>query len=176
MCHVLSATLSLTPLFYNTVLLSSTVRILKFINVLLSIMSEKQWTPFYLDLDFWKWFDPFELDILLIKTQSRLESPWYSLKWPLGRGSTRKGCHFQALSVWEGWDFTCWSICKGRENCHFGWLKTQKGLTDALHGCEKSWVNGLVLWFIHILKTVHVQQLRGMQSSKLGMWKGYHCQ
>ena len=43
-------------------------------------------------------------------------------------------------------------------------------------GCEKSWVNGLVLWFIHILKTVHVQQLKGMQSSKLGMWKEYRCQ
>ena len=54
--------------------------------------------------------------------------------------------------------------------------KAQKGLTDALHSCEKSWVNGLVLWFIHILKTVHVQQLKGMQSSKLGMWKEYHCQ
>ena len=32
-------------------------------------------------------------------------------------------------------------------------------------------------WFIHILKTVHLQQLtelKGKQSSKLGMWEGYH--
>ena len=31
-------------------------------------------------------------------------------------------------------------------------------------------------WFIHILKTVHLQQLtelKGKQSSKLGMWEGY---
>ena len=28
--------------------------------------------------------------------------------------------------------------------------------------------------FIHILKTAHLQQLNGMQRSKLGMWKGYH--
>ena len=32
--------------------------------------------------------------------------------------------------------------------------RAQKGLADALHGCEKSGVNGLVLRFIHILKTV----------------------
>ena len=30
------------------------------------------------------------------------------------------------------------------------------------------------LWFIYILKTVHLQQLKGMQSSKLGLWKEYH--
>ena len=39
----------------------------------------------------------------------------------------------------------------------------------------KSWENVLVLWFIHdILKKVHVQLLKGMQSSILGVWKGYH--
>ena len=39
----------------------------------------------------------------------------------------------------------------------------------------KSWGNVLVLWFIHdILKKVHLQLLRGMQSSILGVWKGYH--
>ena len=39
----------------------------------------------------------------------------------------------------------------------------------------KSWENVLVLWFIHdMLKTVHLQLLKGMQSSILGVWKGYH--
>ena len=54
----------------------------------------------------------------------------------------------------------------------------------------KSWGNVLVLWFIRslsngsiwwapgfihdILKKVHLQLLRGMQSSILGVWKGYH--
>ena len=39
----------------------------------------------------------------------------------------------------------------------------------------KSWENVLVLWFIHdILKKVHLQLLKGMQSSILGVWKGYH--
>ena len=30
------------------------------------------------------------------------------------------------------------------------------------------------LRFIHVIKKVHLQQLKGMQSSKLGMWKGHH--
>ena len=39
----------------------------------------------------------------------------------------------------------------------------------------KSWENVLVLWFIHdMLKTVYLQLLKGMQSSILGVWKGYH--
>ena len=32
--------------------------------------------------------------------------------------------------------------------------------------------NALVLWFIHILKTEKLQQLKGMESSKLGNEKG----
>ena len=39
---------------------------------------------------------------------------------------------------------------------------------------KKLSINVLVLWFTHILKTVHSQQLRRMQSFKLGMWQGYH--
>ena len=39
----------------------------------------------------------------------------------------------------------------------------------------KSWENVLVWWFIHdILKTMHLQLLKGMQSSILGVWKGDH--
>ena len=56
MCLVLSTTLDtdIIILQYSTSFLYYTVRILKFMNVLLSMMSEKQWTPFYSDLDFWK--------------------------------------------------------------------------------------------------------------------------
>ena len=32
--------------------------------------------------------------------------------------------------------------------------------------------NAMVLWFIHILKTEKLQQLKGMESSKLGNEKG----
>ena len=39
----------------------------------------------------------------------------------------------------------------------------------------KSWENVLVLWFIHdMLKTMHLQSLKGIQRSILGVWKGYH--
>ena len=39
----------------------------------------------------------------------------------------------------------------------------------------KSWENVLVLWFIHdMLKTMHLQLLKEMPSSILGVWQGYH--
>ena len=35
----------------------------------------------------------------------------------------------------------------------------------------------LGFWFVHTFKTVHLQELKGMQSSKRGKWKGYpFCQ
>ena len=34
--------------------------------------------------------------------------------------------------------------------------------------------NVLFLWLIPAWKTVHLQQVKEMQSSKQGMWKGYH--
>ena len=51
--------------------------------------------------------------------------------------------------------------------------KGSKGLTDAFYGWKKSRKRS-GLGFIHILKTVHLRQLKGMQSSKIGMWKGHH--
>ena len=39
---------------------------------------------------------------------------------------------------------------------------------------KKKWWKLLVVWFINILKTVYLQQFKGLQSSKLGMWKGYN--
>ena len=119
MCHVLSAT-GLTPLFYNTVLLSSTVQILKYSRIheiVIKYNVRKTVDPILFRLR------PLKVlfNVLLIKIQRRLESRGYSLKWPIRKGSTLKGYHFQALSIWEGWDFTCWSIWKDRENCRFGW-------------------------------------------------------
>ena len=32
--------------------------------------------------------------------------------------------------------------------------------------------SGIIMWFIHILKTENLQQLKGMESSKLGNEKG----
>ena len=51
--------------------------------------------------------------------------------------------------------------------------KGPKSLTDAFYGCKKSQENVLVLRFVHILKTVRLRQLKGMQSSKIGVRKGY---
>ena len=98
----------------------------------------------------------------------------YSL-WRLIRGgSAWKGYLFQASSIWKGRDFTSWSILKkGREICHLGLWIGPKGLTDEFYGLL-SWENVLFLWLIPIEKTVHLQQLKGMQSRKQGMWKGYH--
>ena len=54
--------------------------------------------------------------------------------------------------------------------------KPQNGYKQKhFYGCEKSGENVLVLWFIHILRTVHLQRLKGIQSSNRGMWKGYHA-
>ena len=53
--------------------------------------------------------------------------------------------------------------------CHFDLWKDQKGLTGALYGFDF-----LFLWSIPITKTLLLQQSEGIQSSKLGMWKGYH--
>ena len=98
MCHVLSATLDTITLQYSTSFLYCTN--IKMHKRFIKYNVRKTVNPILFRLRLLKvLFDLFELDILLIKTQSRLESPRYSLKLPLGRGSTRKGYHFQALSV-----------------------------------------------------------------------------
>ena len=77
---------------------------------------------------------------------------------------------FQVSGIWKGKDFTSavelyervWksviSVCREPQR-----------LTDVFYGCEK--INKTFLWY-----TVHLQLLKGVQSSKLGMWKGYHLQ
>ena len=122
MCHVLSAT-GLTPLFYNTVLLSSTVRILIFSRIreiVIKYNVRKTVNPILFRLrPFWKCY----LTYCWSKFKADLNPGGYSLKWPIRKGSTRKGYHFQALSTWEGWDFTCWSIVS-----HLAWHEIRKYL------------------------------------------------
>ena len=106
------------------------------------------------------------------------------LKYPGGRGVlpmmaytgrlARNGYLFQASSIWKGRDFTCWSILiKSREICHLSLWKGPKGLTDEFYGLL-SRENVLFLWLISIERTVHLQQLKEMQSRKQGKWKGHH--
>ena len=48
-----------------------------------------------------------------------------------------------------------------------------KGTNRYISCLWKSRENFLALWYINISKTVDLQQLKGMPSSKLGMWKRY---
>ena len=126
MCHVLSATASsLTPLFFDTVLLSCTVRILKSSKIHkgdIKYNVRKTVNPILFRLrSFWKcYLTCLNWTYCWSKFKADLNPAGYSLKWLIWRGSTRKGYHFQVLSIWEGWDFTCWRIWKDRENCRFG--------------------------------------------------------
>ena len=115
-------------------------------------------------------------NVLLIKIQSRLESRGVLPKMAYTERLHPKGVPFSGFKYMRGLRFHLLKYMKGLGKLPFRLVKkAHKGLTDALHPCGKSWVIGLVLWFIHILKTVHLQQLRGMPCSKPGMWKRYHC-
>ena len=52
--------------------------------------------------------------------------------------------------------------------CHFDLLQGLEGITDACCGDENSRKRS-GLRFIHVIKKVHLQQLKGMQSSKQDM-------
>ena len=54
---------------------------------------------------------------------------------------------------------------KGQGNLSFQSVKRPKRLTDASFGCGKV---KKTFWFSNLFKTVHLQQLNRMQSSKLG--------
>ena len=58
-----------------------------------------------------------------------------------------------------------------REICYFSLQKGPKGATDEFYGNEKFEKTFLFCGLFIFSKTVHFQ---GMESSKLGMWKGYH--
>ena len=73
----------------------------------------------------------------------------------------------------KGRDFTS-SWWKGRKIFHFGHKKAKRTNRYILW-LWKSRENVLALWYINISKTVDLQLLKGMPSSKLGtgMWKRY---
>ena len=98
MCHVLSATL-------DTIILQYTTSFLYFTNIkihkrFIKYNVTKTVNPILFRLRLLKvLFDPFELDILLIKTQSRLESPWVLPKMGFRERLHPKGIPFSGLSV-----------------------------------------------------------------------------
>ena len=103
-------------------------------------------------------------------------SPWL----PMRGGSPWKGYLFQALGILKCRDSTCWSIENGREICHLRQWKGPNGLTDEFYqfcGFVKSRKHSLIFVIDSYLKdSAFTPVKRDMQSSKQGMWKGYHCQ
>ena len=98
MCHVLSATLDTIILQYSTSFLYCTnVKIHK---LYIKYNVRKTVNPILFRLRLLKvLFDLFELDILLIKTQSRLESPGVLPKMAFRERLHPKGIPFSGLSV-----------------------------------------------------------------------------
>ena len=98
MCHVLSATL-------DTIILQYTISFLYCTNIkihkrFIKYNVRKTVNPIIFRLRLLKvLFDPFELDILLIKTQSRLESPGVLPKMAFRERLHPKGIPFSGLSV-----------------------------------------------------------------------------
>ena len=76
------------------------------------------------------------------------------------RGGGGGGGVVLIYGIWNGRDFTSWSIWKGREFRHFGPWKGSKGLTCILW---KSQEKRSGLRFMHILKRVQLQQLKGCE-------------
>ena len=63
---------------------------------------------------------------------------------------------------------------KGKQNLSFWSVKLSQRANRCILWLRKRRENVLFLWIINVLKTVRLQQLIGMQSSKRGMWKRYH--
>ena len=124
-CHVVSGT-SLTPLFYNTVFLSSTVRVLKYSRIHESVIKynvRKKVNPILFRLIplLKVLFNLFELDILLIRIQSRLESRGVLPNMAYTERLHPKGAPFSGFKYMLGLGFHLWNIWKDRENGRFGW-------------------------------------------------------
>ena len=67
----------------------------------------------------------------------------YSLWWPIGVGSARKGYPFQASGIWKRRDFTCWKKKYIKNNIRVGksvvWVcKRAQGVRDEFYGFIKS--------------------------------------
>ena len=80
----------------------------------------------------------------------------------------RKGCLFQVYEMVG--NSTVEVLEKGKGNLSFPFVKVPEGLTGAFCGCEKV---KKMLWFCDLFiykdSSLILQQLKEMQSSKLGM-------
>ena len=87
----------------------------------------------------------------------------------------QKGVLFSGFRfIWKDRDFTRWSIWKGREICHLGLWKGPKGRTNEFYGFIKSGKRSIFVIDSYLNDNVFTEQLKGMQSSKQSIWKGYH--
>ena len=99
--------------------------------------------------------------------------------WGLWRRLRRKGISsliffMQASSKWNGnVRISLVGVCGRSGNQSFRSLKRSKRDKCILIWL---WKVHVLRFFIHVLKTVNLRQLKGMLSTKLlGMWKGFHC-
>ena len=87
----------------------------------------------------------------------------------------REGVTFFSLQVYEMLGISLVEVYECVGKYVISSVKRLKRANRCILRQWKSWENVLVLWFIHdMLKTVHLQLLKRMQSSILGVWKGYH--
>ena len=137
MCHVLNATLDTIILQYSTSFLYCTN--IKIHEGFIKYNVRKTVNPILFRLRLLKvLFDLFELDVLLIKTQRRLVSPEVLPKMAFRERLHPKGIPFSGFKCMRGLGFHLLKYMKGWGKLSFRSVKAQKGLTDALHGCEKS--------------------------------------
>ena len=88
------------------------------------------------------------------------------LWWPLRESSVWNGNLFKGLGIWKGRDFTCWSkYMKGSGNLSFWLVQRPKWANRFILWSWKGQENVLLLWFIHILKKLPLQWLKGINSS-----------
>ena len=100
---------------------------------------------------------------------------WEVLPTVAYTGSFRpNGVSFSDFRYMKGYGFQYLKYIKGREMCHLSLWKGPKGLTDEFYGFITSRKRYTFAIDSYLKDSVHLLQLKGMKSSKQGMWKGYH--
>ena len=89
-----------------------------------------------------------------------------------GESRPKKRYLFQASGLWIKGRISLVEVYKTVGKSVI-WVCGLKQLKDEFY-CFKMPKNVLFLWLIPAWKTVHLQQVKEMQSSKQGMWKEYH--
>ena len=79
----------------------------------------------------------------------------------LGLTEVYKRVEISLVEVYERVGKSVISVCK---NAKTGWQMHFRAVKESTKLCDL---------FIFKINTIHLQQLKGMQSSKLGLWKGY---